>query len=359
MHWPSSSRAGVFARVWAFTGLLLVAAATPAMGQQPEGVKVLIGFARQPGPAEEALVRAAGGRIKYTYHLVSTIAATVPQAAIDGLRRNPNVTTIELDGEVHAIDAELDNTWGVKRIGSGAVHDGGNKGGGVWVAIIDSGIDYTHPDLGANFAGGHDFVNDDTDPMDDNGHGTHVAGTVAAEDNDVGVVGVAPEAQLYALKVLSASGSGSWSDIIAALQWAVDNGIQVTNNSYGSSLNPGGTVEAAFDNSAAAGVLHVAAAGNSGNPKARGIMWVGPPGTTRLWLWRRRTPAISVPRSRAPAIRWSWRHQAWVLTPPSYGAATWNLMELPWPLLTWPGPRLWLLQPESATQMQMARLTMM
>ena len=85
MHWPSSSRAGVFARVWAFTGLLLVAAATPAMGQQPEGVKVLIGFARQPGPAEEALVRAAGGRIKYTYHLVSRY-----RAAIDGLRRNPN-----------------------------------------------------------------------------------------------------------------------------------------------------------------------------------------------------------------------------------------------------------------------------
>ena len=85
-------------------------------------------------------------------------------------------------------------------------------------------------------------MNDDSNPEDENGYGTHVAGTVAAEDNDdpYSVVGVAPAAALYARKVLSASGGGSWSDIVAALQWAVDNGIQVTNNSYGSSLNPGG-----------------------------------------------------------------------------------------------------------------------
>ena len=114
----------------------------------------------------------------------------------------------DLDLKIHAIDAELDNTWGVKRIGAGIVHDGGNEGLGVKVAIIDSGIDYTHPDLNGNFAGGHDFVNGDTDPMDDNGHGTHVAGSAGAEDNSSGVVGVAPQAQLYALKVLSSAGGG-------------------------------------------------------------------------------------------------------------------------------------------------------
>ena len=100
--------------------------------------------------------------------------------------------------------------------------------------------------------------------MDDNGHGTHVAGIVAAEDDGSGVVGVAPEVALYALKVLGADCSGFYSDVIAALQWAVDNKIQVTNNSYGSSDDPGVTVKAAFDNAYAAGVLHVAAAGNSG-----------------------------------------------------------------------------------------------
>ena len=115
------------------------------------------------------------------------------------------------------------------------------------VAVIDSGCDYTHPDLAPNYKGGWDFVNDDADPKDDFGHGTHVSGTVAARDDDEGVVGVAPVADLYCLKALNSNGSGAWSDIIAALQWAVGNGIQVSNNSYGSSLTPGGTVKAAFD----------------------------------------------------------------------------------------------------------------
>jgi len=105
--------------------------------------------------------------------------------------------------------------------------------------------------------------------MDIDGHGTHVAGTIAAEDNEVGVVGVAPGAKLYAYKVLE-GGSGFSSDIIAALEQAVIDGIQVTNNSYGSSGDPGELVKAAFDNTYAAGMLHVAAAGNEGNPPARG-----------------------------------------------------------------------------------------
>lgn len=250
-------------------GLLLgsVASIGAAHGQQSDRVRVLIGFTYQPGPAEEALVRVAGGTIRYTYRLVPAIAATIPEAAIDGLRRNPNVTSVDLDGQVWAIDAELNNSWGVKRIGAGTVHDT-NKGTGVTVAIIDSGIDYTHPDLDANYAGGYDFVNTDTDPMDDYGHGTHVAGTVAAEDNGVGVVGVAPEASLYAFKVLDASGSGYYSDVIAALEWCVVKEMQVANLSLGSDRDPGGTVEAAFNKAEAAGVVIVAAAGNSGNRKS-------------------------------------------------------------------------------------------
>jgi subtilisin len=228
-------------------------------------IDVFIGFTNTPGPIERAFVQSHEGIIKHSYHLVPAIAASLPESVIVGLKKNPKVTGIEFDGTVYALDAELDNTWGVKRIGAGLVHDSGNKGTDIKVAIIDSGIDYFHPDLDANFAGGYDFVNSDTDPMDDNGHGTHVAGTAAAEDDGTGVVGVAPEAKLYALKVLDSGGSGSWSNVIAALQWAVDNGIPITNNSYGSNTDPGSTVKAAFDNSAAAGILHIAAAGNSGN----------------------------------------------------------------------------------------------
>jgi subtilisin family serine protease len=243
--------------------------ASPALGQQPERVKVLIGFDHQPGAAEQALVHRFGGSIKYTYHLIPAIAATVPEPAIAGLRANPNVTHVELDGQVYALETELDRSWGVERIGAGIVHPY-NKGTGVMVAVIDSGIDYNHSDLNDNYKGGYDFVNDDDDPLDDYGHGTHVAGTIAAEGNGEGVVGVAPEANLYALKVLGANGSGSFSDVIAALQWALVNEIQVTNNSYGSAGDPGISVQAAFDNAWAAGVLNVCSAGNTGNPPGRG-----------------------------------------------------------------------------------------
>ena len=254
-----------------------VATIGAAPGPQSARVKVLIGFTRQPGPAQEALVRGIGGTIRYTYHLVPAIAATIPEQAIEGLRRNPNVTAVDLDGQVWAIDDELDNAWGVKHIGAGTVHDTDNKGNGVSVAIIDSGINYNHPDLNDNYAGGYDFVQGDGYPMDVYGHGTHVAGTACAEDNDngdpdgaYGVVGVAPACALYALRVLDDGGSGDASDLIAAMQWAVDEGIQVANLSLGWDLDPGDTVKAAFDNAEAAGLVIVAAACNNGNRPGKG-----------------------------------------------------------------------------------------
>ncbi len=152
--------------------------------QGPPGqdrVRVIIGFRNQPGAGEQALIRGAGGTVRHTYWLVPAIAAEVPGVALQGLRNNPNVTNVDLDVEVHAIDAELDASWGVKHIGSGIVHDAGNKGAGVKVCVIDSGVDYTRPDLAANYGGGWDFVNDDADPFDDRGHGTHVAGTISPE----------------------------------------------------------------------------------------------------------------------------------------------------------------------------------
>ena len=237
---------------------------------QPPRVDVLIGFANPPGPAEQALVRGQGGNVTRSFRLVRAIAASLPGPAVTALLNTPSVTAIELDGTLILSDAELDNTWSVKRIGAGTVHAAGNRGASVKVAVIDSGIDYTHPELGANYAGGYDFVNDDSDPMDDNGHGTHVAGTIAALDNGTGVVGTAPLVSLYALKAFDAAGSGSFSDVIAALEWAVDHGVQVTNNSYGDTRNPGSIVEAAFANAEAAGVLHVAAAGNTGTFNGKG-----------------------------------------------------------------------------------------
>ncbi|MBN2329070.1 MAG: S8 family peptidase, partial [Candidatus Omnitrophica bacterium] len=239
------------------------------MGMNPmQKVKVLIRFRFSPGKSEKDLITMAGGEIKFAYKKVHAVAAELPLAAIDHLAQIGSIDLIEPDAEVRMTDAELENTWGVERIGAGDVHLEGVQGQGVKVAVFDSGIDYSHPDLAPNYAGGYDFHNSDNDPFDDNGHGTHVAGTIAAEDNAFGVVGVAPKARIYALKVLREDGVGYWSRIIAAMEWCMDNGIQVTNHSYSSPTEPT-TAKAVFD---AAyndyGILHFAAAGNSGGSDA-------------------------------------------------------------------------------------------
>jgi subtilisin family serine protease len=227
-------------------------------------VDVLIRFKKHPAASDHTHVKEHGGHIRHSHWIVPAVSARMPADELAALREDPNVEAIEPDLTVHATDLELDSAWGVKHIGSGMAHAQGQFGGGVKVAVIDTGIDYRHPDLDANVAGGWDFVNNDADPLDDNGHGTHVAGTIAGEDNGVGVVGVAPHVQLYALKVLDANGSGSFSSVIAAIEWCLENGIQVTNNSYGAGFDPGTIVRDAFDRAAAAGIVMVAAAGNSG-----------------------------------------------------------------------------------------------
>jgi hypothetical protein len=229
-----------------------------------EKVKVIIGFVDTPDTGDENMIRGHGGKTKYTYQIINAKAAELPEQAIDRIKDNPRVAYVEVDAEVHALDAELDSSWGVKRIGAGVVHDGGNTGAGVNVSIIDTGIDYTHSDLNDNYKGGYDFVNNDNDPMDDAGHGTHCAGIVAAEDNDMGVVGVAPDANLYAVKVLNSGGSGFTSDVIAGIDWSVENSMQVISMSLGSDFRSQ-PLKKACDNAYKSGVLVVAAAGNDGN----------------------------------------------------------------------------------------------
>lgn len=160
---------------------------------------------------------------------------------------------------------------GVQRIGSPQAWASGITGAGIKVAVIDTGIDGCHPDLRDNYKGGINLLDTTKPPLDDFGHGTHVAGTIAASrTNNAGVVGVAPDAWLYAVKILDASGAGSLSLIIDALDWAVQNGIQVVNMSLGASdfwcvlgLCGFGSECSAISNATAAGVVVVVAAGNA------------------------------------------------------------------------------------------------
>ena len=225
---------------------------------EPEKVSVIVGFKDKP---DIALIKQHGGDIKHEYTIITAVACSLPEKACDALKKHPKVEYVEPDIEMHTLQQVL--PWGVERIGANLVHPY-NNGSFVKIAILDTGIDYTHPDLAANYRGGVDYVEDDLDPLDDNGHGTHVAGIIAAVDNDVGVVGVAPEAELYAVKVLDRQGRGGLSDVIAGIDWAVRNNMDVISMSLGTSTYSA-SLETACSNAYNAGVVLVAAAGNSGD----------------------------------------------------------------------------------------------
>ncbi|MFI5349606.1 MAG: S8 family peptidase [Elusimicrobiota bacterium] len=152
--------------------------------------------------------------------------------------------------------------WGVTRVHAPDAW-ATSRGQGVKVVVIDTGLDMTHPDLAGNIKGGWNAITKTNDFNDDHGHGTHCGGNIAALDNEIGIVGVAPKADLYGVKVLDANGSGTFDDVIAGMQWAVDNHMEVASMSLGASQGN----QALADMVAAmkkGGVTLVAAAGNSG-----------------------------------------------------------------------------------------------
>ncbi|HYZ93823.1 MAG TPA: S8 family serine peptidase [Actinomycetota bacterium] len=167
-----------------------------------------------------------------------------------------------------ATDQFADSLWGMQKIRARAAWAAGT-GKGVTVAIIDSGVDPNHEDLAKNIVGGYDVVDKDFDPRDEEGHGTHVAGIVAAvANNGLGVAGVAPAAKIMPIRVLDTDGAGSQSDIEDGVHWAVDHGAQVVNLSLGADVIveflSGGTLTDAVNYAWSKGVIPVVSAGNDG-----------------------------------------------------------------------------------------------
>jgi VCBS repeat-containing protein len=257
------------------------ALAAPAADAPAKGgpAHYIVTYDERPGRAERHDIEAMGGKVRRNLPLVDGLAVELPPGQLRQLQRAAGVETVEIDAPLamfdHATatgDLEYENAWGVEHIGTREVHQAGNTGQGIKLAIIDTGIDYVHddpdnqpyvvdPEFAGNYAGGYDFFNNDLDPMDDNGHGTHVAGIAAAEKNGYLVVGVAPDVELYALKVLGAQGNGEYSGLIAALGWAITHDMDVVNMSLG-----GHEVSAALQTAIAsaydAGITLVAASGN-------------------------------------------------------------------------------------------------
>lgn len=165
-------------------------------------------------------------------------------------------------------DPLLQNLWGMQNIGATKVWPVVHEAPNVIVAVIDTGVDYNHSDLKANMwtrngSHGFDFFDDDDDPMDEQNHGTHCAGTIAGVGNNgVGVVGVSWRTQIMALRFLGPDGSGATSDAVKCIDWAVANGAHVLSNSWAGPDTSQELAEA-INRAEQKGVLFVAAAGNS------------------------------------------------------------------------------------------------
>ncbi|MBI5397923.1 S8 family serine peptidase, partial [Candidatus Woesearchaeota archaeon] len=195
--------------------------------------------------------------LKFQYSTVNQLAGDISLEGLEKLVMNPDVEFVYLDGEVKAALSDsvpLINADDVRA----RVVTNNITGSGQTVCVIDTGINFTHPDFGScsftsnindrscsKVIGGHDFVNSDDNPSDDNSHGSHVAGIVASEDATY--KGVAPGANLVAIKVLDASGSGSFSNVIAGIDWCVNNASRLNITVITMSLGDSGRQSAHCD----------------------------------------------------------------------------------------------------------------
>ena len=266
----------------------LAAPRTPAGKARERSVRDELVVRVRPGAARAEAARAAesadagvkrGLRLP-RYFLVSVPPGKDLAQVAKRLRQNPAVELVEQNGYCYA-DFEPNDPlyryqWHFQTINVPPAWDVAS-GAGVVVAVVDTGVAYEDygayaraPDLAeTSFVAGWDFVNDDPHPNDDHGHGTHVAGTVAGSTNNgLGVAGIAYGASIMPIKVLDASGAGTYADLAEGIVWAADSGARVINLSLGGTL-PSALLEDAVDYAHGKGAVVVAAAGNDGRGAVR------------------------------------------------------------------------------------------
>jgi serine protease len=231
---------------------------SPGPRHRVRGFISINGFAADLNDADLAVLKKSSD--------VEWIEPVLERHAFD-LSPASNVDTIKSGQQVIPYGISLVNARAVWPVTQGRSLNGGAT---IRVAVIDTGTRYGESELQPDYKGGHNFVNDTDDPLDDNGHGTHVAGIIAAADDNVGVVGVAPGVELYSLKVLDACGSGSTADIISAIDWIIQKKAQIGGN-WIANLSLGASSSSvaeqiAFQRGADVGILFVAASGNAYDP---------------------------------------------------------------------------------------------
>ncbi|MEU7838816.1 S8 family peptidase [Nonomuraea sp. NPDC049129] len=254
--------------------LALSAAPLPASAAAPETSTYIVQLnpnvrAGTQAAAQDQVSRYGGHLIGVYEDAFKGYTATLTAEAAEKLRQTPNVLTVEKDAVVTAFAQTVPT--GVRRIFAPSNPNLDIDGVddvqiNTDVAVVDTGVDYTHPDLNVvartNCVTGVCVNNTGTD---DNGHGSHVAGIIGARDNTIGSVGVAPAARIHAVKVLNAAGSGTLSAIAAGLNWVVAraSAIEVINLSLGCNGCTSSAISTAITNATNAGIVVVVAAGNN------------------------------------------------------------------------------------------------
>ncbi|MBT2397872.1 S8 family peptidase [Streptomyces sp. ISL-100] len=221
-----------------------------------------------PSEAGSDLAEQYGADIRHTYSTaLNGYAVRATEAQAKRLAADPNVASVVQDTMVSLDQTQTNPTWGLDRLDQPGLPL--NKsytypesaGSGVKVYVIDTGIRTSHKDFGGRASSGWDFVENDATAQDGNGHGTHVAGTVAG-----GQYGVAKKAKVVGVRVLDNAGSGTTAQVIAGIDWVTKNARKpaVANMSLGGYANA--QLDAAVRNSIASGVTYAVAAGNDGLP---------------------------------------------------------------------------------------------
>ena len=220
---------------------------------------------------KEILKKYGVGKVHQYKHAFNGLAVTASENQISALKSDPRVVYIENDTIVRASAQTIPP--GITRIGATQSINNSDNFNDVTIAVLDTGIDLTHPDLNVDTTLSKTFASGGPDANDKNGHGTHVAGTAAAINNDFGAVGVAQNANLIAVKVLGNSGSGFTSDIIAGIDYATSLNIEnpgtvdVINMSLGGS-GLCGSYQTAIDAANTVNITIVVAAGNESDDAA-------------------------------------------------------------------------------------------
>lgn len=181
------------------------------------------------------------------------------------------MTNVKLDIQVKSNELKLSSPlpqqiidWGVSLVQAPQVWTE-TRGEGIKILILDTGIDYRHPDISPNFKAGKNFTTPQTtDFLDRHGHGTHCAGIIAGVDNDIGIVGVAPGAEIYAGKILNDQGGGKAEWLINGIKYGIELGVDIISLSMGTARDPGESLHSVVKEAREAGIVIVAASGNDG-----------------------------------------------------------------------------------------------